>query len=196
MKKSSKSKELYSHEKKVKLANRISKIKKKSDLVKIFEIIYEDNQSLTENKNGIFMYFNKLNNETYYKLDAYLKCINKKENFYTESVSSPCYQEISEDGNKESIQLSQHSYDELSENSSTTDYKPYTKDEFPSQKGISPKFKYSNREKNLLKRKRYDTTINSKTDDIMYCEFDVNNITESDVNASESNKEKTKQVQN
>ncbi len=174
----------YSHDKKVKLANRISKVKKKSDLLKIFEIIYEDNQSLTNNKNGIFMYFHKLNNETYYKLDAYLKQINRNDNFYTESVTSP-----RESEGPMSEKYISESQDNLSENSDShtssshnksVEYKPYTQDEFPSQKGISPKFKYSNKEKNLIKRKRYDKNINTTEENVVYCEFDINNVTESD----------------
>lgn len=176
---------LYSHDKKVKLANRISKIKKKRDLLKIFEIIYEDNQSLTNNKNGIFMYFHKLNNDTYYKLDAYLKQINSKENYYTESATSPTMTDKSEGQQSEKYisesQLSDDSGDHTSSShNKSVEYKPYTQDEFPSQKGISPKFKYSNKEKNLIKRKRYDNNINAPDENVVYCEFDINNITESD----------------
>jgi hypothetical protein len=165
----------YTHDKKVKLANKISKVKKKSDMIKIFEILYEDNQSLKENKNGIFMYFHKLNNKTYHKLDTYLKQINSKENYYTESVTSPTSEKL--------ISESQLTEDSESCNSSSytksTEYKPYTQDEFPSQKGISAKFKYSNKEKNLIKRKRYDDHINTRDENIIYCEFDVNNVKES-----------------
>ena len=40
----------YSYEKKKRLAKKISSLKRKQDMVKILEIIYEDNQNITENQ--------------------------------------------------------------------------------------------------------------------------------------------------
>ena len=48
----------YSHKRKEKIAGKISKIKRKKDLVKIFEIIQEEDSKVTENNNGLFSKFN------------------------------------------------------------------------------------------------------------------------------------------
>ena len=151
----------YSHKRKKKLADKISKIRKKKDYVKILQIIKEDKKDITENNNGLFMYFHDLNDETYYKLENYLHNLNKKRNYYPDSTS---------EGQTSSI--------------SQKEYNPYVTDEFPSQKGISPKLKYSNKEKNLIKRKRYDKNINSENnvdDTILYCYYDTN-LTDSEAN--------------
>src|SRR3972149_7005518 len=100
----------YNFEKKKKLADKISKIKDKEDLVQIFDIIYSDNQSVTENNNNLFLYFHKLKDETYEKIDIYLKKLNKKKHYFTDSLTSD---------------------DNLTD---TQEYKPYSQDEFPSQK--------------------------------------------------------------
>lgn len=61
----------------------------------------------------------------------------------------------------------------------TDEYKPYSQDDFPDEKEMSPKLKYSNREKNLIKRKRYDQTLNEENgSDYVYCEFDIKNLSE------------------
>lgn len=126
----------YSYEEKKKLANKISKIKKKGDLVKIFQIIYGENQSVTENNNGFFMFFHKLSDPTYVKIDIFLKQLNKKR-----------IEESSETLSSEK-----------------KEYRPYTEEDFPSQKGICPKLKFSNKEKNLIKRRIYDKNMNNQND--------------------------------
>jgi hypothetical protein len=75
----------YNYEFKINLKNKIEKIKKKSNLVKIFMIINEDYETNTEenneekryieNNNGIFMYINDLKNSTYKKLDIYVNSL-------------------------------------------------------------------------------------------------------------------------
>jgi hypothetical protein len=71
------------------------------------------------------------------------------------------------------------------------EYNPYTPEEFPAQDGLCPKLKYSNHEKNLIKRQRYDNNINSENnkDNIVYCDFDVSNIQDSE---SDTRPERTK----
>ncbi len=62
-------------------------------------------------------------------------------------------------------------------------YTPYAKDEFPSQQGISPKLKFSNREKSILKRRRYDKNITKDIDsDVIYTSFDVDDLSETTQN--------------
>lgn len=153
----------YTHERKKKLAEKISKITSKKDQVRIFEIIYEDNKSVTENNNGLFMLFHKLSDGTYHKIDKELRRINKRKNYYSDSVNSETY----------SLER--------------REYKPYSQEDFPVQKGISPKLKYSNKEKNLLKRQRYDNNINQDSDSsIVYTRFDVSSISESELYENKS----------
>ncbi len=151
----------YSYKYKKKIADRINKIKNKKDFVKIFEIIQSDKSDkknqITENNNGLFLLFHNLKDETYVEIEKYLKILNKKRRYYKDSVNS---EDIA---------------------SNTDLYKPYAIDEFPSQKGISPKLKYSNKEKNIIKKKRYEMNINSENnDDVIYCKFDVENLTETE----------------
>jgi hypothetical protein len=67
---------MISNEYKQKMCNKIANLKKKSEMIKILEIIAADNSHLiTENNNGLFILFNKLTQPTYAKLDEYLKSI-------------------------------------------------------------------------------------------------------------------------
>ena len=70
----------YNYEFKINLKNKIEKIKKKSNLVKIFMIIDEDKtdneeKRYIENNNGIFMYINDLKESTYKKLDIFVNSL-------------------------------------------------------------------------------------------------------------------------
>ena len=162
---------IFPHKRKEKLAAKISKIKRKKDLVKIFEIIREDSSTVTENNNGMFMYFHNLKYETYIKLEKYISQTNQQN--YSTSTNSE-------------------------ESTHKKEYKPYTIDDFPSQQNFSPKLKYSNKEKNLIKRQQYDDNINieNKTNEsILYCNFDVSNLTDSDVLVSESSDKINKIIQ-
>lgn len=139
----------YTYEMKKKLAARISKldkVKDKQHLIKIYEIISGENPTITEKKNEVLMFFHKLNNETYNKLDNYIKQIRKK---------------LKNDSSNTSTEKKE--------------YKPYAHDDFPDQEKLSPKLKYSNREKNIIKRQRYDETINSDNNNVVnkitYCKF-------------------------
>lgn len=148
----------YTNTMKEKLANQISNIRNPRILAKIFDIVYEENSDITTNNNGVFMMFDKLNNETYERIDKIITHFNNRK--------------------KQSINSDSFSTDKM-------EYKPYTQEEFPSQKDISPKLKYSNKEKNYIKKKRYVNTINNNSSsyDIIYTKFDVG-LTESDKNSS------------
>jgi hypothetical protein len=159
---------VYSHKKKEKLANKVSKIKRKKDLVNIFKIINGENDNVTENNNGLFLFFHNLQYETYIKLENYLNHMNNSSNSDNNSDNNNSYS------------------DELS---FKKEYKPYSIDEFPSQRNFSPKLKYSNKEKNLIKRQRYDDNINNENNNnnnnnsnnsITYCDFNVSNLTDSE----------------
>src|SRR5690606_12736853 len=100
----------------------------KEDLVKVAEIICQENPSVTENSNGIFMFFHKFSNDTYIKLEEYVDQICQRDKSVNDSDSC----------------------------STPTTYYSQEVDDFPSQDGISPKLKFSNKEKNVVKRRRYD----------------------------------------
>jgi len=141
----------YTNKQKLKLKKQIEQIKKKKDLVRIYEILQQDDVNITTNNNGMFMFFHDLDNKTYVELDKFLHKLNKQKFSDTGSITDDTYSEKKE-------------------------YMPYAADEFPSQKGIGPKFKYSNREKNIIKRIQYNKNINSENgedDDVEYCDFNA-----------------------
>lgn len=142
----------YTHDKKKKLAEKISKIRRKDIMIKIFEIIYADNKDITQNANGVFMFFHKLKDTTYEKIEDHLKkCEAQRKRKLNADGSSPCDSDSTEQ----------------------REFVPYTQEEFPGQEGMSPKLKFSNKEKNLIKRKRYDRSLTNETkNDVKYCEFD------------------------
>lgn len=125
----------YSFEQKERLARRIQKLKKPKYYTDIEQIITKFNPELdiTTNPSGKFMYFQDLNVDTYFALEKYVKRIIKQK---TLSETS------------DSVQYS--SDFTLSQNTDNDD--PFN--------GGSSKLKYSNREKNLIKRKIYDSEIN------------------------------------
>ncbi len=118
----------YTHEQKEKLARRINKIKNKQKLIDILKIIQNDPSydGMTENNNGIFMLFHKLSNETYYKIEKYLK-----KNFNV----------TSDDPFTDSQSINIDSY--------TNDF----------DLDHQTKFKYSNKEKCIIKRKLYNNAL-------------------------------------
>ena len=155
----------YSYEKKKRLAEKISKVKRKEDMVKIFEIIYQDNKNITENQNGLFMFFHKLNDSTYHKIDLFLRSTTSKKKTLdgNNTTTSECRSE------------------------NTKEYTSYVKNDFPDQESLNPKLKYSNREKNLIKRQRYDEHLNSEHHSdggVVYKKFDVNVTSDSEQKTS------------
>jgi len=139
----------YSHDMKKRLANRISKLKKKEDIIKIYEIISRENTDFTENSSGLFLYFHKLSNKTYYEIEKYLAFIKKNENLIsTDSASTE-----------------------------KKEYVPYYQDDFSSQKIISPKLKFSNKEKNIIKRRRFEDIINNESSsDLVNSEKEIKKV--------------------
>lgn len=141
----------YTHEDKKRLADKISTIKKKEYLFKILKIIKNEKQDITSNNNGLFMYFHNLSDKAYDDI--------------TEIIEE--YDADNSDDYTDQIFIEKASYE------------PYATDEFPSQTTMSPKLKYSNKERNLLKRKRYDNRLSSDTKNVCYRSFDVNDISPS-----------------
>ena len=128
----------YSHTKKKKLAEKIMNIKDKKQLLKIKTIIFNENPSLSvvKNSTGILLYFQNLNNSTYIKLDDFLN--NKIIKKYMKKINNinNIENELSYDQNISS------SENVLSLSSNTNDYK------------------YSNKERNIIRRKQYEETLN------------------------------------
>lgn len=132
----------YTHEEIKKIASKISKIKNKKILIKIYKLIKSDPKvgHITENSNGLFLHFHNLSNNIYKEIDEIITSYNNK------NIKKTSIHHV---------------------------YTPYSHDEFPSQEYIAPKLKYSNKEKNLLKRDRYNKYINSEnnSDNIVYSNF-------------------------
>ena len=126
--------DIYSFEDLEKIVDKISKIRKKKYLEQIRDLIIENNPDIkvTENSNGLFFHFHNLSNETYIKINIFLKNISKAKKIYNS--------------------------DQLS-----SEYIPYSNDDFPFDS--DPKLKYSNREKNIIKRKIYDKELNGHSEE-------------------------------
>jgi hypothetical protein len=120
----------FTREQKKNLANKISDVENKKDIINICKLIKDDKSfdhktGVAENDNGVFMYFHKLENETYAKIEKYINAMNDK-----------IISEISSEEVK--------------------NYVPYIQDEYELTPDNGQKMKYSNKEKTLLKRQRYD----------------------------------------
>jgi hypothetical protein len=88
----------YSYEMKQQLANEIEKLRKKKYLINILKIIKMKNPDIeiTENKNGIFIFFNDLTNETYNDLKTYIIQLKEKKEKTLDSVDSNVFLTASE----------------------------------------------------------------------------------------------------
>lgn len=128
-------KELYSHTKKKKLAEKIMGLKDKKDTKMIKNIIFKHNPniSIVKKSTGILMYFQNLENETYYELDKFIE--NK--------LLFECEKKIKNINSIENM----FSSDPVS---SETDDK----------KSSKSSYKYSNKEKNLIRRNDYERSLN------------------------------------
>ena len=122
--------EPYSYSKKKRLASIISKLKKREDMIAVMNIISGDDVNITENQNGLFLIFDNLSDSTYYKLEHCLSTLKKNSN-----TSSEC----------------------LSDNSS--DKKKYTS-YFNEESITTQDIKYTSKERNIIKRQRYENIIN------------------------------------
>lgn len=145
----------FNYEKKKKLAEKISKIKKKDDLIKIFEIVYEENKHISENNNGLFMFFHNLSDKTYQTIEQYLKNLKKRRCDEAKIERDNCV-----------------------EKKEYNSYTTITKDESPVRENLSPQLKYSNKEKNIIKRKKYDETLISDSATCEKEKYDKNDSSE------------------
>jgi hypothetical protein len=125
----------YDYSKKLSLVRKINKIKKKDYLLNIFKIILKDNKDFSENNNGVFIFFHNLTDETYEKLEMYVNYIFKLHQKNTTSEFS--------DSIKNSDIISSLPLDTFGDN----------------KKEILIASNLSNKEKSLLRRKKYEEYI-------------------------------------
>ncbi len=133
------SEQIYTFEQKQKLADKIHKIKNEQDLIMIQNMIIKHNPSIkiTTNKFGNYMFFHNLEQKTYYTIEKLISKISKRED--------------NEDTTNDFIKSITGSV--CIEASANTD-----SDIFAS----NPRLKYNNKEKNLMKRKKYDELVISQ----------------------------------
>jgi hypothetical protein len=125
----------YDYSKKLQLVRKINKIKKKDYLLNIFKIILKDNKDFSENNNGVFIFFHNLTDETYEKLELYVNYIFKLHQKNTNSELS--------DSIRNSDIISSIAIGNTSDN----------------KKEIHITGNLSNKEKSLLRRKKYEEYI-------------------------------------
>jgi hypothetical protein len=140
----------YPIEKKKRLAKEISNMRNKTHLKKIKEIIFEENPEIAVNKDnrGMLMFFQNLSYRTYIRLDKFLKKI-EKEKLERQTLS------ITE--NSEQLLMSS----DADVNADTVDYSK-----------TRTRLRYSNKEKNLIKRQQYEKNINEKLDNSLSSDKD------------------------
>lgn len=145
----------YSFEQKEKLARKIQKLKKEKHFMDITDIItkYNPDINITTNPSGHFMYFQNLKHETYHAIEKYIKKVSvvkyvseNSENFNTQNSHINVISSFNSESN-------------ISEDEQYTD---------------NPKLRYSNREKNLIKRKNYDELISCQNEDTNHENSKVN----------------------
>lgn len=182
---------VYTYEKKKKLADKIGKLKKKEDMLHILNIIYDKNKNITENQNGLFMLFDKLDDETYTKIDNYLRTLIKKKAQCDLTISDTSFTD------SQSVQSTEKSNTDLQKSDSPNSKidqqkKIFEKPDFAYYKytdeHFSPNIKYSNREKNIIKRQVFDKQLENanKNESIIYTKFDATIISESETESDKN----------
>jgi len=156
----------YSLAKKKKLKERLSKMKPCDDSYVIFCILYDDTKDIMVNNNGAFLNFNKLKPETYYKLEKYVKCMekNKRQNLRLnndQNYDLNHNKNINDDyeKNKENISLKSDEYDQECDYLSPDDMS-------------TGKNRLSNKEKMILFIENYNNEKKSN-DTCVYSEYSV-----------------------
>ena len=124
----------YDYSKKLQLVKKINKIKKKDYLLNIFKIILKDNKDFSENNNGVFIFFHNLSDETYEKLEMYVNYIFK---LHQKNSNSELSDSIRNSDIISSIAISN----------------------VDNKKEIYIASNLSNKEKSLLRRKKYEEYI-------------------------------------
>jgi len=153
---------IYTYEKKKKLAERISSLKNKNDIINIFDIIHSENKDYSESNGSIFMFFHNLTDDTYKKIDNYLYRNN----------------------NRNSDTLVKNNV-KNNQNQVVNNFDDFTIDE-----QVSPKYKYSNQERNIIKRHRYVNAVNVENNteaNIVYQNFSESSTDNTDKHTGSAN---------
>jgi hypothetical protein len=105
---------------------------------KIFKIINDNNKDFeyTKNSSGIIFFFNGLTDNTYTKIEHYLNSLEKK-----------AIQQITDSIDKNNDMINTELDTEFGNTSTGSD------------KNQNPKYKLSNKEKNILKRREYEVEL-------------------------------------
>ncbi len=142
---------VYTYQQKKILADKLGRIKSKTILTNVFKIIHQDTQQFTENDNGVFVIFNNLSNETYYKIDCYLNSMKKNRNVINDSDSEQNIVLSDSANSNKSRKLSETQLDENYES----------------------KLKYSNKEKSIIKRQIYESlSTESINSNVVYTPYE------------------------
>lgn len=166
----------YSFEQKEKLARNIQKLKKESQYKAIQDIILKHNPeiNITTNPSGHFMYFQNLKVGTYYAIEKYIKKIT-----ITKSMKRFTSDNDALETSEPYETIDSQSYSSFAVSERDRSDRPDRLDKCERLEGVkvnipenneqftnNPKLKYSNREKNLIKRKNYDEEI--KNQELLY----------------------------
>jgi hypothetical protein len=132
----------YSFEHKEKIAKQIQRLKKRQHFIDIQNIIINHNPeiNITTNHSGHFMYFQNLKTDTYIAIEKYIKKININR-ILSENSDNVDKNTLNNEKNIDDIKKYSHENDQFFDN---------------------PRLKYSNKEKNLIKRKNYDEEVNNQ----------------------------------
>ena len=117
----------FTLEEKRRLSNKISANRNKDELIRIKNIIFEDNPNIPINRDsgGMLMFFQNLNPQTYVKLEKFIKDIEHKKMIKQTNI-------ITKTSDKMLSELSDQNY--MTSRS---------------------RYRYSNKERNIMKRKEY-----------------------------------------
>lgn len=128
---------IYPSEKKKRLANKISRMRNKNNLKRIRKILFDENPQLdvSKNKTGQLMFFQNCTYETYVKLEKFVTLLEEKK--LSKSM-------------KESDSIRQTLSSEM-DDTTVTDYTT-----------SRTRLRYSNHEKKLIRRKKYEKIISEK----------------------------------
>ncbi len=132
-------KKIYDYDKKMELVKKINKIKKKEYLLNIFKIILLQSKDYTENNNGVFVFFHNLNDETYEQIEIYVNKIYKIHSKKSSSNIMSIYSDLSDSQN-------------------------YCSDIIEIKKNYDRDMQLSNKEKLIMKKKKYNDYLDRNQD--------------------------------
>lgn len=127
----------FDYNKKMDLVRKINKIKKKKYLLDIFKIILLYSKNYTENNNGVFVFFHNLDDDVYEKIELYVNDVYKLHKNNLDLNPKSIITTVQTDGSDiftESSEIINHDLD--------------------NEKNLS------NKEKIIMKRKKYEKYIN------------------------------------